>query len=66
MNCQAMLYVTPACNDTVRLIQLAFVGLAFLTALPRKNDIPFAPYDKVLWARKYFRGIPVLLGPYSQ
>lgn len=42
------------------------VGLAFLTALPRKNDIPFAPYDKVLWARKYFRGIPVLLGPYSQ
>lgn len=41
-------------------------GLAFLTALPRKNDIPFAPYDKVLWARKHFRGIPVLLGPYSQ
>lgn len=39
--------------------------LAFLTALPRNNDIPFAVYDKVLWARKHFRGIPVFIGPYS-
>ena len=40
-------------------------SLYFLTALPRKNDIPYAPYDKVLWARKHFRGIPVFLGPFS-
>ena len=41
-------------------------GLYFLSALPRKNDIPHAAYDKVLWAHKHFRGIPVFLGPYSQ
>lgn len=40
-------------------------GLYFLTALPRRNDIPYAPYDKVMWARKHFRGIPVFLGPFS-
>ena len=40
-------------------------GLFFLSALPRNNDIQYAPYDKFMWARKHFRGIPVFLGPYS-
>jgi hypothetical protein len=40
-------------------------GLFFLTALPKNNDIPYAVYDKVNWARKHFRGIPLFIGPYS-
>ena len=39
--------------------------MAFLTALPHDNDVPFAAYDKVNWAQKYFPNIPVLFGPYS-
>lgn len=39
--------------------------LYFLTAIPKKNDFPWAIYDKVNWARKHFRGIPVFFGPYS-
>ena len=39
--------------------------LGFLTAIPRKNDMPWAPYDKMLWAQERFPGIPVFLGPYS-
>jgi hypothetical protein len=41
-------------------------GLYFLTALPHNNDLPFAAYDKVLWAQYYFPGIPVFIGPYSE
>lgn len=39
--------------------------LFFLTALPRNNDIPWAIWDKVHWAKKNFPGIPVHFGPYS-
>lgn len=39
--------------------------LYFLTALPRNNDVPWAVWDKVLWAKKKFPGIPVMFGPYS-
>lgn len=39
--------------------------LFFLTALPRNNDIPWAIWDKVHWAKKHFPGIPVRFGPYS-
>lgn len=44
----------------------AVEGLYFLSAIPHNNDMPFAPYDKVLWAQHYFPGIPVFLGPYSE
>ena len=37
----------------------------FLSALPHNNDMPWAVWDKVQWAQKYFPGIPVFLGPYS-
>jgi hypothetical protein len=40
--------------------------LAFLTALPRKNDVKYAASDKVLWCHKYFPAIPCFIGPYSQ
>jgi 5'(3')-deoxyribonucleotidase len=39
--------------------------LRFLTAVPRKNDMMFAFYDKVIWAEQYFPNIPVMFGPFS-
>jgi len=39
--------------------------LQFLTALPHDYSVPFASYDKVMWANERFPGIPVLFGPYS-
>ena len=39
---------------------------AFLTAVPKGNDVPWAFYDKVEWAQKHFPGIPVMFGPYSK
>ena len=40
-------------------------GLAFLSAIPKDNDMQFAPQDKVWWANDHFPGIPVFIGPYS-
>ena len=40
-------------------------GLYFLTAIPKGNDMPWAPTDKIFWANKYFPQVPVFLGPYS-
>ena len=39
--------------------------LKFLTAIPKKNDVPWAFYDKVMWAQIYYPDIPVMFGPYS-
>jgi len=39
--------------------------LRFLTALPHNDDMPYASYDKVLWATERFERIPVMFGPYS-
>ena len=39
--------------------------LCFLTALPHDYSVPFASYDKVLWAHERFPDIPVLFGPFS-
>ena len=41
-------------------------ALLFLTAIPKKNDVPWAFYDKVLWAQLRYPDIPVMFGPYSQ
>ena len=38
--------------------------LRFLTALPG-NHVPWAVWDKVMWAQRHFPGIPVMIGPYS-
>jgi 5'(3')-deoxyribonucleotidase len=40
--------------------------IAFLSALPHNNDMPWATQDKVWWANDHFPGIPVFIGPYSQ
>jgi 5'(3')-deoxyribonucleotidase len=39
---------------------------AFLTAVPKGNDVKFAFYDKVEWAQKHFPSTPVFFGPYSK
>jgi 5' nucleotidase, deoxy (Pyrimidine), cytosolic type C protein (NT5C) len=39
--------------------------LAFLTAIPHDDTIPYAVNDKVGWAQRLFPGIPVFIGPYS-
>lgn len=39
--------------------------MAFLTAIPRENDMIWAAYDKFLWGRQHFPHVPVFIGPYS-
>lgn len=40
-------------------------NLLFLTAVPKNDDVPWAFYDKVLWATNHFPDIPVHFGPHS-
>ena len=40
--------------------------LLFLTAVPKGNDVAWAFYDKVCWAKLHFPNIPVHFGPYSK
>ena len=42
------------------------LDLKFLTAVPKGNDVPWAFYDKVEWARLHFSDIPVMFGPFSK
>ena len=39
--------------------------LLFLTAVPAKDDVHWAFYDKVMWATEQFPDIPVHFGPHS-
>lgn len=39
--------------------------LLFLTAVPKNNDIHWAFYDKVVWAKGRYPWIPVHFGPFS-
>jgi len=41
------------------------MNLAFLTAIPSTNDVPYVYQDKVNWAKEHFPGIPVFFGPYA-
>jgi hypothetical protein len=41
------------------------VFVAFLSAVPRRNDFCWAFQDKVHWANKHFPNIPVFFGPFS-
>jgi hypothetical protein len=40
-------------------------NLLFLTAVPAKDDIHWAFYDKVMWAQDHFPDIAVHFGPHS-
>lgn len=39
---------------------------AFLTAIPKGNDVKYAFQDKVEWIQKYFPGNNIFFGPYSK
>jgi len=63
----------PLCPDAKLLVEevldIAYVNwchVMFLTAIPRQNDLPWAFYDKVNWARDHFPRVPVWFGPYSR
>jgi len=62
----------PLMRDAHRLVETArgfrALGwrLLFLTAIPKHNDQPWAPNDKMLWARDHFPDIPVHFGPYAE
>jgi 5'(3')-deoxyribonucleotidase len=61
---------TPYADELVfqcsRIVKQCGYELKFLTAVPKGNDVPWAFYDKVVWAQKYFPGIPVMFGPFSK
>ena len=55
-------YLVRQCQDLARKHGLE---LRFLTAVPRRNDFPWAFEDKVHWANYHFPDIPVWFGPFS-
>ena len=59
----------PRCGELVDLARRYRDGLGwnllFLTAVPKNDDMPWAFYDKVLWAQEHFPDIPVHFGPHS-
>ena len=58
----ALEFVDEACE----IARAANYAVKFLTAVPRRNDFPYAFEDKVHWANNHFPTIPVWFGPYSQ
>ena len=63
------LFVIPGARafvaDVLELADQCGAEVRFLTAVPSGNDMPWAFTDKISWASKYFPGIPVWFGPYS-
>ena len=58
----ALEFVDEACE----IARAANYAVKFLTAVPRRNDFPYAFEDKVHWANNHLPTIPVWFGPYSQ
>lgn len=58
---------TPEADRLVKFCQLVCKEknwtLLFLTAVPKDDDVPWAYYDKIIWAQKYYPDIPVMFGP---
>ena len=53
-------------GEACEIARAANYAVRFLTAVPRRNDFPYAFEDKVHWANHHFPTIPVWFGPYSQ
>jgi 5'(3')-deoxyribonucleotidase len=60
--CQRADEIVAVCRTVSRKINYE---LFFLTAVPRRNDMPWAFSDKVNWAKRMYPDIPVWFGPYS-
>lgn len=61
----------PLIDGSTKLVALAKsfnnrFNVEFLSALPRKGTMPSAADDKTKWIAKYFPGMKVNFGPYSQ
>ena len=52
-------------NRVMEIAKANNYDVKFLTAIPRKNDVPWCFTDKVEWAQHHFPEIPVWFGPYS-
>lgn len=64
-------YQLPLIKESTKLVAAAksFIpsfNVEFLTAIPRKSSMPSAQTDKIQWVEKYYPGIKVNFGPYSQ
>lgn len=59
-------YATQLHDFCTKLAEKLDYRVAFLTAIPKKNDVQYAMHDKVEWAQKYFPNTPVFFGPYSR
>lgn len=61
--------VLPGAEDFVKDVECLAghygYDIRFLTAVPRENDLGWAFWDKMEWAKKHFPFIPVWFGPYS-
>jgi hypothetical protein len=62
----------PKVKDADRLMNLARefrdqlgYNLLFLTAIPKDNDMPWAFWDKMMWAQENYPDVAVHFGPYS-
>ena len=60
------IYADVLLENCIEFCKINNYELLFLTAVPKGNNVKFAFYDKVNWARMYFPNIPVLFGPYSK
>jgi 5'(3')-deoxyribonucleotidase len=60
------LYADQLVDECKDLANTKGYDLKFLTAVPKGNDVPWAFYDKVVWAQNYFPSIPVHFGPFSK
>lgn len=59
-------YASQLYNFCTKLAEKLDYRVAFLTAIPKKNDVQHAMHDKVEWCQKHFPGTPVFFGPYSR
>jgi hypothetical protein len=58
-------YADALVHECRRIARVNEYQLMFLTAVPKGNDMPWAFFDKITWARTHYHGIPVMFGPYS-
>jgi len=59
-------YADQLINECLDLALTKNYEILFLTAVPKGNDVPWAFYDKVIWAQNYYPTIPVHFGPFSK
>lgn len=59
-------YADELVQQCVRFCLVKNYNYAFLSAVPKANDVKWSFLDKVEWVQRYYPGIPVFFGPYSK